>query len=1121
MNDSKEAILLERLKYGRVFLLLGFDYFVDVYSFNPVLKLISEDVGEDINSYTELFRHGDSISTENRFKKIKHNIDLIPTNNVLDKLSLVKWNAVYTSSVDDLILSRLKNEGRTTRPVCNNSKFFSYSRSELCIFYLFGLYSRHDALEKVPSSRNEFIKRKHESQLMLDTLADSMSPLDTLVISGWNPDTDPVSSEHLYQVISKLSQEQAYIFGKGEILQDELVDSLVEEKKIIKFESTLPDFISRNENHLIDLSGHSDDLDSFIRVNDRPLEIPSRIRRTLNNYGEIVEDKFFNCTEKNHESNDLLKDFLFESSRSPVWKAYPLGLDFEREYFSSLFSLVSDELKKNKVSESPIILHGATGTGKSISLARLCYILYNQNKYLILHINNQVDTLDFKVIDEVCEWAESSAGLITVICWDGMSNIDTYQNLSSYLSSRGRKQLVIGTTYKNESSNARRYINAPEQFTAKENIEFLRYLDRNKISLETKLIEFDSTFLVTLYRLLPETRFSITSGVVNEANHIKQLLSKSIKIADSCENIIAEAFRKAFKDNGTILNSYLNYDNNVNINDIVDIVMIFGKFGIETPLDVIIRVHPTLRFSNLSEAFKAVDIIRWSENKFGDINLSARNTLEAEIYCKRIIPNIRLHIEKLLSVIKCIEQKNLYKSAEIHFCSEIIRAFGPNGLYGQEYQDFYLDISRAIGELLSLKKIDSPRLMLHQANLLREYGKRKYNDASVYYPEYYTILQEALNIIEKAIHSEEKRERPSNRQFSYTLITLYGEKASILGTLANQCSNNNSDESIVSNYITEAISTLKESFKYNIANYISLDSIAWIVMNYSKSSNTSEADKLKVLLDAISIFNEYNVEDLEERYRVNFLNRKTDLYEKIGNETISQQTLEQLKIVSAEDYHYYKLTKLMSNINLTGNFNTDNITNLENALDYIYRHKDECFISYKITVLHLRLFWLLENKSPMLKGERVIIKKGDDFWEEIIVLTQRIQSLAYNNNIIIYVYLKAVALFHLGRYKDSEILFKKLARDSDSISGSRRVFKSFLMANEKGIRKFSGEIISLNIARNRGEIYIDEINNKITIFPSDFNLSSEDKGIQINDFHIAFNFINPVADNEKYYKGYL
>lgn len=1119
MSESTDDVLLARLRYGRVFLFLGFDYLFDIYKFNPVLRFISENLNEEINNYNDIFQRGDAINAENNFRRIKHNIDSIPTNNALDIISLIKWNAVYTSSVDDLILNRLKTLSRVTRPICSADKPYSYSRSELCVFYLFGLYSRSDESEKIPSSRVEYLRRKNESLLMFNNLVDSLSPLDTLIISGWRPDSDPVSSENMYQVISKLSQNQTYIFGQDDVFHDDLINTLINENKITNAGKSLPDFISLNEKNILDLSEYSDELDSFIRVKDRPLEIPIRLRRSLNNYGEIVEDKFFYGIDENHNKNELLRDFLYESSRTPVWNAYPLKLDFEREHFSDLLKLVLDELKKNKVSESPIILHGATGTGKSISIARLCYTLYDLNKYVIIHINNQVDTLDYKIIDDVCEWAESMDGLITVICWDGMSSIDTYQNLSSFLSSRGRKQLVIGTTYKDDSPKSKRYVNAPEQFTHRENTAFLKYLHKNNIPLGTESISFNSVFLVTLYRLLPETRFSITSGVVNEANHIKQVLSNKLTRIDSCENVIAEAFRKVLGKDNSFLSTYSNLDNKVNISDVIDIVMIFGKSGIETPLDLIIRVHPALRLTNLGEAFKSVDIIRWSESKFGDINLSPRNTLEAIIYCKRILPTRRVHIDKLLSVISCIEQKTLYNSMEINFCTDIVKAFGPNGPSGREYQEFYLDISREIGTLLYTKKIDSPRLMLSQANLLREYGKRKYTDTSIFYQDYYDLLQEALMVIEKAIFLEQKKEHPFHKQFSYTLIALYGEKGSILGTLANQCSNDNKDYKIISRYITEAINTLKESFKYNITNYLSLDSIAWIVMNYSKSSVSPEAEKLKFLLDAVSIFSEYNVEDLEERYKSDFLQRKTDLYKKIGNEYISTKTLEQLRSISTEDYHYYNLTKLTSNIN--ENLDSDAIALLKQAMDYIDKNQDECLISYKIAVLHLRLFWLLENSVPMLKGERVVIKKDDIFWEKIVSLTERIQSLSQNNNIIIYLYLKAVALFHLGNYKDSDDLFKKLFRNSDSISGSRRVFKSFLMANKNGIRKFSGEIVNLDIIRNRGEIYIDEINTKITILPSDFGLSNNDKGAFLNDFHIAFNFLNPVADNEKFYKGHL
>lgn len=1116
MNKSNIPTIVDRIKYGRVFLFLGFDYFLSSYPFNPVLKILSENLDKEMNSFDDVYAVGNAFDVESHFNEIKKHIDKIPTNNSLDIISKIKWNAVYTSSIDDLILNRLKSQGRETVPICKSNKTFSFSRDELNIFHLFGLYSRIENSEKVPSSKIAYTKRKHEATLMLNTLVDSMGPLDTLLISGWNPTSDPMNPETFYQIMSRLSEGQVYTFGKPNEFDDDFVNELIAEKILCNTDISLTDFINGQPGLVESMHNQTGELDSFIRVHDQALEIPPKIKRIVNHYGHVVEDNDFN--NKIEDKKELFKDFLFESSRLPVWSAYPENIDFERDYFKKLYDLVVRNITINKVSQEPIILHGSTGTGKSISLARLCFKLYCDNKYLVLHINNHHDSLDFKVIDEVCEWAESSADLTTVICWDGMSNVDSYQQLSSYLSSRGRKQIVIGTAYKVDGKQSKRFVKADEHFNGNENIRFKKYLKNQSIDVGGNIKNFDSMFLVTLYRMLPETRFSITSGVVNEANHIKEYLKNNTKVTENCESIIAEAFKNAFKNSQletTLSNKIIT---EVNVSNIIDIVMVFGKFGIETPLDLILRVYPKLKASNIGIVFKKVDIIRWSENSYGEILLSSRNTLEAEIYCKRILSNSREHVERLLSVIECVEQKRAVNCSEIRFCVDIIRAFGPNGNSGKEYQDYYLDISNAIGSLMKSKRISSPKLMLQQANLVREYGKRKFGDRDKYYPEYLTTLLEALKVIEQAISSEEAQSK-SGRQANYSLVSLYGEKTSILGTIANQCENKGDSDEETSKYIIEAIDTIKLSFKYDIYNYISLDSIAWIANNYVKRTGKLHGERLKVLMEAISKFNEYSLNDIEERHQTDFLLRKSSLYETLGDKAITDSTLQDLKRVSPEDYHYYIITKLTSSININDKVEEDEKVKIYQALDYIDKNKAELESSYKVNVLKLRLFWLLKTNSPILSSERAVILNDEDFWNEIVSLTSNVITCSYNNNVILYNFLKAVALFNLSQYKACDDIFKYLARESESISGSRRVFKSFLMSNRFGVRKFSGEITQINTSRNRGEVYIDELKTKIKFLPSDFSLIDSDRGSSINNFHIAFNFLSPIADNEKYYKG--
>ncbi|MCD9476595.1 hypothetical protein [Photobacterium phosphoreum] len=1119
MTLDKTKCLLDKISTGRVFLFLGFDYFLDALPNNPILRVMSDITGKSLSNFKDIYSYCEELSSEESFNKIKNDIDKIPTNNLISPLSLINWNSIYTSSIDDLLLSRMKGGNRTTKPICSSDRSVVFSRDELSVNYLFGLYSRTEETERVPLGRREFIKRKNDALIMLNKLVDSMTPMDTLLISGWNKDTDPLSSESLYQVLSKLSVGQAYIFGNKEIYDDLDINDLISEGIINSINISLPLFIENEKNNISNNDAYSEDIESFIRINNQVLELPSKIKRSISHYGSIVEDQNFYIESKLKHLKETYQDFLYDSSRRPYWKAYPLHFDFNREYYDSLKSVVFNEIKKTKVATSPIILHGPTGTGKSVALGRLCYELYNEEKYLIAHINSQRDIFDFRVIDDICDWAESHSGLTTVICWDGMCNLDAYENLSSYLSSRGRKQIVIGTSYRINGKKSKLYVEAKEDFSKKENESFIRYLQGNDVEINIKQKEFSSTFLVSLYRLLPETRFNITSGVVSEAKYIKQLLHKNVTITtEVCENVFAEAFKNALNKSTSSGDNILFDQSEIDISNIIDVVMIFGKCGIDTPFDILMRVYPKLKLSNISDVFKKIDIIRWTEDSYGDIFLSPRNTLEAEIFCKRILNNNKQHVEKLLTVIAAIEQKRAIGCSEINFCVDIVRAFGPNGTNGKLYQDYYYDISNEIGKLVNNKKIKSSKLMLLQANLIREFGKRKYDDKSVYYKEYFDMLSDALQIIEKAIDIEDNYRGRQTRASRFALIPLYGEKTSILGTLANQCANNGDSNNVT--FVVEALETVKISFKYNITNYISLDSIAWIVLDCVNKSEDLDAYKLSLVLSAISMFNEYSTDDFDNKYRVDFLRRKLALNEKVNNIDVKENVIEELKELSLEDFHYYNISKLINGIEIHKDLILDeDIRKVNDALEYIRSIDVDKLSSYKLSVIHLRLHWLYENKLPLLKGERNIIVKDNVFWDDIVYLINEICSSAYNNNTIQYDFLLAVAYFNLGQYRSCDDLFRNISRDSESISGSKRVFKSFLMANQNGVRKFSGEVRSISPVRNRGEIYIDELRTKIIIIPSDFNLAQGDEGKIINDFHIAFNYLGPLADHEKFYVG--
>jgi hypothetical protein len=67
-------------------------------------------------------------------------------------------------------------------------------------------------------------------------------------------------------------------------------------------------------------------------------------------------------------------------------------------------------------------------------------------------------------------------------------------------------------------------------------------------------------------------------------------------------------------------------------------------------------------------------------------------------------------------------------------------------------------------------------------------------------------------------------------------------------------------------------------------------------------------------------------------------------------------------------------------------------------------------------------------------------------------------------------------------------------------------------------RKFNGTVTWKSEDGRKGEIYVEEIRRKIPFFPRDFNPNIK-KHDSLNDFHLAFNFIGPIADPRSYFKS--
>ena len=223
--------------------------------------------------------------------------------------------------------------------------------------------------------------------------------------------------------------------------------------------------------------------------------------------------------------------FLSESALRPLWSGYARGFAYTRRYGKILFSRTEFRLKQTTLNDEPTILHGQTGTGKTVALAELAYQIRKLSKYPVLYIERKTQRPLAADIDYFCQWAEDNGAPSCLVIWDGMLDPREYSEFLRILTSRGRKIVLVGSSYLQSSRYARgdRFVEAPARLSQEETNEFTRFLSGFLPSIDQRLgsalIAHDESYLAALYRLLPPTRSLIRSGVSREIGHAEQAVA--------------------------------------------------------------------------------------------------------------------------------------------------------------------------------------------------------------------------------------------------------------------------------------------------------------------------------------------------------------------------------------------------------------------------------------------------------------------------------------------------------------------------------------------------------------------------------------------------------------------
>lgn len=1131
MSDSDNN-LYSTLNRGPAFLFLGQDYLRLESGKDPFLSEILRKFNPTVEKQDNYYQIIDTAVTESidsSLSWMQERCDRLSSPGWLKIVSKYAWNGIYTSAIDLLWQREFRLEWRSLQPIFEEKHFPSNPRNPLKLncTYLFGNVGQNEKNKRPPLDMIDFCDREGNANVLARRLPEIITPFGILIIEGYAGDRDWFKLNNLVPIINKLNSRQTHIFSATkELKENPLISKLQEREKIVFHEESLASFLSKGEQlGYIKLEGNKPirgDFDHRIQIKEKMQYVPIEIWNKVSESAKILDDTIL--IKPPAASKDRLyydfRNFLLESGTRPIWTGYERQFNFNRDFENALYKKVISKLKSNELQQEPIILHGQTGSGKTVALGALAYKIRSEKTNPVLFMDRNAQPPQESDLDMFCKWSEDNDASPVLIIWDGMLKIEPYYSLLRNLASRGRKVVLVGSSYRITEAvgKSENLVEAPANLNEKEKIRFKKFIEDFGVivgeEFQSALETYRETFLVALYRLLPPTREYIRSGVQKETKIaekiIKELFQKKRTVQQ--HNPFGEALLKAGLINSDFLLSSqtkeIDGEKIDPVEELIDLIIVPGRFGLFIPIELLLRAWDKMGYIDFSEVLKRVDIVLADEDDVGNIKIGPRHPLEAKLLVQSRLGTAKteiVFIRQILSEVKDNYGSYGTKNVELEFAIELLKNIGPNSLESSRFSEYYKEIAETLSMLREERNIKNPRLMLQEATYLREYvinqsRKNKVPSDAI------EILNKAEAVLDAAVSLLGDNPR-NNFMKGFLLVEL----ASTVGArIDHLLSVGQLDSGTAFKLSEKAKNNIIKARKFNPDNYHPIDVQAWITLDLLKSGILNQHEQAEIQADILFSFETAETEDFDPEQQINFNKRKLEIGYYLSMGDLSSEAFAKLEQKGSYAGYYLTAFKDIKDINNKGMLTKSEILKCETAVNYLKSHYSRISNDTRCLYLLLSTWWKTKTGKSMFYGEKQTVPFSEKDWEYCLELIKKIFDIGDLVTKPSLVYLKGLAIFHLGSVGEAFSIFNDLEGISYQL-GKRRIIRSYLASNSNGDPiKYHGTVYSRSDDGKRGQIYVEEIRQFVHFVPRDFNRPNIEKDEAL-DFYLAFNFIGPIA----------
>jgi hypothetical protein len=952
-----------------------------------------------------------------------------------------------------------------------------------------------------------------------------VTPLGVLLIDKYAGQSDWLPPEELLAVLDEFGENQVHIFSAArDIFTNSDFEALAKRGVIHFHEESVAEFLSAAiEQGLLPTAevAFEEGDGPKIRIKGRSEIVPQDIWALTSHSGYIVDESSVKPTSPLSPDARYreFRSFLSSSEGKPQWAGFARGFAFRRAFETDLQKAVKERLSQRRLQEDPLILGGQTGTGKTTALAHLAFDFALTGEYPVMFIERRMQRPVSAEIDRFCQWAEDMGADGCLVVWDGMVGSDEYRELLRSLSARGRKTVLVGSSYRDPAMNTQHWLEAPAELSDDERKSFKNFLanvDPALASLaDTYMI--DPTFLVALYRLMPFSRSILRRGVTGEIGFAEaQLLQKAKDFSESYTNetLLEQQLKLlGFEKSPTFTGEQIQVSGELitDVQDMTGLVMVPGQFGLRVPVELLMRTLRKQTSRNISRLFKGIDVFRWYEDSAGNIEIGPRNALEANLIINSRMGGLQTtqieYVRRLLLEIKDLGL-GFGEDREITFAIELLRAIGPRK--GSAFVDFYPALAETLTELRTVRGITNPRLMLQEANLLREWASFRLKKEKLS-PELAQVLGKVEKIINGALDIvQDERRNKALRNFLFNELTA---------ALALKATNEQVPIEKMKAFRDAQIALL-QARRQDPESYYPIDIQAWFASRMIKSGFLDDARKLDLIADTLAALQGAESIELDSEQEEMLQQKRLELANLLDLPELREEALKALERHGSTAGYYIRALQL-SGLPETGkDINSKNIGKLMGSLEFLKSNYEKIKSDARCLELMLDVWWIVNSGTRLFAGERIALPFTNSQWAECLSLTQAIDTTGQSRRPLIMSLLTGLALFHLNDFDRAFRAFEELERESERVMGRRRIIKSYIASDHSGrATKYSGTVSWVAADGNKAAVLVDGIRRLVNFRPRDFGRPDITKGATLSNFHIAFNFVGPLADPTMFYKN--